>query len=89
MGDPRHISPTAMIQHDLFDSPSRTRRLPPLCDASRIKGLEAQVEDLKYTLSNLLQHVAESPSLPQEGRCAALIEDARAALRARLVDYLG
>ena len=78
-----------MIQHDLFDSPAASPRVPPLGDKSRIRGLEAQVDDLKYTLNNIVQHIISTKNIPQEDRCFALIEDARAALQSRVVDYLG
>ena len=78
-----------MIQHDLFDPPAASPRVPPLGDDSRIRGLEAQVDDLKYTLNNILQYISLAEDIKKNGRCAALIEDARAALRSRVVDYLG
>jgi hypothetical protein len=78
-----------MIQHDLFDPPAANPHVPPLGDDSRIRGLEAQVDDLKYTLNNILQYISSSEEIKKNGRCSALIEDARAALRSRVVDYLG
>jgi hypothetical protein len=78
-----------MIQHDLFDPPAANPRVPPLGDASRIRGLEAQVDDLKYTLNNIIQYITSYDEIKKSGRCAALVEDARAALRSRVVDYLG
>ena len=62
--------------------------IPPLGDKSRIQGLQAQVEDLKYTLNNVLQCLVGNADLMQEGRHVALAEDARAALRAEVADYL-
>lgn len=78
-----------MIQHDLFGSPTASAPVPALGDKSRIRGLEAQVDDLKYTLNNIVQYLILSANAPQEDRGFALIEDARAALRSRVVDYLG
>lgn len=78
-----------MIQPDLFDLPAASPRVPPLGDESRIRGLEAQVDDLKYTLNNIVQYIVLASNVQQSERCFALIEDARAALRSRVVDYLG
>jgi hypothetical protein len=78
-----------MIQPDLFDTPAAKPHVPPLGDESRIRGLEAQVDDLKYTLNNIVQYIVLSANIQQNERCSALIEDARAALRSRVVDYLG
>jgi hypothetical protein len=47
------------------------------------------VEDLKYTLHNLLQGFVGLMEGSGEGRHAALVEDARAALRTEVADYLG
>lgn len=63
--------------------------VPPIGQTSRIQGLEAQVEDLKYTLHNLLQGFVGLMEGSGEGRHAALVEDARAALRTEVADYLG
>jgi hypothetical protein len=63
--------------------------VPPIGDRSRIEGLEAQVEDLKYTLNNVLQCLVAATDVTREERHAALVEDARAALRTRVADYLG
>jgi len=63
--------------------------IPPIGDRSRIEGLEAQVEDLKYTLNNVLQCLVTTMDVTREGRHAALVEDARAALKTRVADYLG
>jgi hypothetical protein len=63
--------------------------VPPIGDRSRIEGLEAQVEDLKYTLNNVLQCLVTATDGTREARHAALVEDARAALRTRVADYLG
>lgn len=54
----------------------------------QIVGLRAQVEDLKYTLQNVLQCLVANNDLACQGRYEALIEDARAALRAKETDYL-
>lgn len=62
---------------------------PPIGDRSRIEGLEAQVEDLKYTLNNVLQCLVAATDVTREERHAALVDDARAALRTRVADYLG
>jgi hypothetical protein len=78
-----------MIQPDLFDLPAANPRIPPLGDESRIRGLEAQVDDLKYTLNNIVHFIVLTINLHKHGRCSALIEDARAALRSKVVDYLG
>ena len=63
--------------------------VPPIGDRSRIEGLEAQVEDLKYTLNNVLQCLLATMDATRGERHAALVEDARAALKTRVVDYLG
>jgi len=63
--------------------------VPPMGDKPRIQGLQAQVEDLKYTLNNVLQCLVDTIDARHEGRQAALVEDARAALRAEVADYLG
>ncbi len=63
--------------------------VPPIGDRSRIEGLEAQVEDLKYTLNNVLQCLVATMDVTREERHAALVEDARAALKTRVADYLG
>lgn len=63
--------------------------IPPIGDRSRIEGLEAQVEDLKYTLHNVLQCLVTATDVTREERHAALVEDARAALKTKVVDYLG
>ncbi len=63
--------------------------IPPVGDKPRIQGLQAQVEDLKYTLNNLLQCLVANVDMAREDRPAALVEDARAALRAEVADYLG
>jgi hypothetical protein len=63
--------------------------VPAMGDKPRIQGLQAQVEDLKYTLNNVLQCLAGTIDARHEGRQAALVEDARAALRAEVADYLG
>ncbi len=63
--------------------------VPPVGDKPRIEGLEAQVEDLKYTLSNVLQCLVATIDAAPDGRHAALVDDARAALRAEVADYLG
>lgn len=63
--------------------------VPPIGDGSRIQGLEAQVEDLKYTLNNVLQCFVAVLDVTREERHAALVEDARAALRTKVADYLG
>lgn len=63
--------------------------VPPIGDKSRIEGLEAQVEDLKYTLNNVLQCLESMLNVTGQGRHASLIQDARAALRAEAADYLG
>ncbi len=54
----------------------------------QIVGLRAQVEDLKYTLQNVLQCLVANNDLACQGRYEALIEDARTALRAKETDYL-
>ena len=69
--------------------PAANPRVPPLGDDSRIRGLEAQVDDLKYMLNNVLQCIVLNEDIRPEDRRAALIEDARAALRAGVADYLG
>jgi hypothetical protein len=63
--------------------------VPPLGDKPRLEGLQAQVEDLKYTLSNVLQCLVAHVDRAADGRNRSLIEDARAALRAEAADYLG
>lgn len=63
--------------------------IPPIGDRSRIEGLEAQVEDLKYTLNNVLQCLVAAMDVTREARHAALVEDARAALKTQVADYLG
>jgi hypothetical protein len=63
--------------------------VPPIGDRSRIEGLEAQVEDLKYTLNNVLQCLVTTTDMTREERHAALVEDARAALVTQVADYLG
>ena len=63
--------------------------VPPLGDKPRLEGLQAQVEDLKYTLSNVLQCLVAHVDRAPDGRNQSLIEDARAALRAEAADYLG
>jgi hypothetical protein len=77
---------------DRFD-PSVSRAanplIPPICERSRIQGLEAQVEDLKYTLNNVLQCFVAALDVAGEDRHAALVEDARAALKTQVADYLG
>ena len=63
--------------------------VPPLGDKSRIEGLQAQVDDLKYTLSNILQCLVKTVDISRDERHAALVDDARAALEADVPDYLG
>jgi hypothetical protein len=63
--------------------------VPPIGDRSRIEGLEAQVEDLKYTLNNVLQCLVAAMDVTREERHTALVADARAALKTRVADYLG
>jgi len=63
--------------------------VPPIGDRSRIEGLEAQVEDLKYTLNNVLQSFVAALDVSREARYAALVADARAALKTQVADYLG
>ena len=70
-------------------SHDRNPLVPPIGDQTRIEGLEAQVEDLKYTLNNVLQCLVAATEGTQEQRHAALVEDARAALKTRITDYLG
>ena len=62
--------------------------VPRMGDRSRIQGLEAQVDDLKYTLNNLLQCVVVMLDVSGEGRHSALVRDARAALKTEVADYL-
>jgi hypothetical protein len=70
----------------------RRRAVSPLVptpgETARIEGLRAQVDDLKYTLSNVLQCLVETASISDPERRAALVADARAALQAELRDYL-
>jgi hypothetical protein len=56
--------------------------------ASQIVTLRAQVEDLKYTLQNVLQCMIANNDKASQGRYEALIEDARTVLRAKETDYL-
>lgn len=70
-------------------SPPASPLIPPICERARIQGLEAQVEDLKYTLNNVLQCFIATLDVTREERHAALVEDARAALKTRVADYLG
>lgn len=63
--------------------------VPPMGDKSKIEGLEAQVEDLKYTLNNLLQCFVTMLDVNGEGRHAAVVRDARDALKTEAADYLG
>jgi len=63
--------------------------VPPMGDKSKIEGLEAQVDDLKYTLNNLLQCFVAMLDVTGEGRHSSLVRDARAALRTEAADYLG
>lgn len=70
-------------------SPAANPLIPPICERARIEGLEAQVEDLKYTLNNVLQCFVAALDVTREERHAALVEDARAALKTRVADYLG
>jgi hypothetical protein len=65
------------------------RLVPAIGDTSRIQGLQAQVEDLKYTLNNVLQCLVANIDVARESRHVALVDDARAALRAEVADYLG
>ena len=46
--------------------------VPPIGDRSRIEGLEAQVEDLKYTLNNVLQCLVATMDVTRGERHAAL-----------------
>ncbi|MEM9683556.1 MAG: hypothetical protein AAF942_09850 [Pseudomonadota bacterium] len=80
-------SQTALTQ-ERIDSLRRKAMLPPIDDRSMIRGLEAQVEDLKYTLSNILQGFAESPEATLDSRQQSLLEDARAALNGKPADYI-
>jgi hypothetical protein len=70
----------------------RRRAVSPLVptpgETARIEGLQAQVDDLKYTLSNVLQCLVETADISDPERRAALVADARAALQAELRDYL-
>jgi hypothetical protein len=70
----------------------RRRAVSPLVptpgETARIEGLQAQVDDLKYTLSNVLQCLVETEVISDPERRAALVADARAALQAELRDYL-
>jgi hypothetical protein len=63
--------------------------VPRMGDKSKIEGLEAQVDDLKYTLNNLLQCFVSMLDVNGEGRHAAVVRDARAALETEAADYLG
>lgn len=62
--------------------------MPPIDDRSLIRGLEAQVEDLKYTLSNVLQGFDATSEETLDARRQSLIEDAKAALRGKPADYI-
>ena len=70
----------------------RRRAVSPLVptpgEKARIEGLQAQVDDLKYTLSNVLQCLVKTAVISDPERRAALVADARAALKAELRDYL-
>jgi hypothetical protein len=70
----------------------RRRAVSPLVptpgEKARIEGLQAQVDDLKYTLSNVLQYLVDTAVISDPERHAALVADARAALKAELRDYL-
>ena len=78
---------TALTQ-ERIDPIRRKALLPPIDDRSMIRGLEAQVEDLKYTLSNILQGFADAPESALNSRQLSLIDDARAALKGKPADYI-
>ena len=54
----------------------------------QVKALLAQVEDLKYTLHNVLQCMVANSDVSHQDRYEALINDARAALAAKEDHYL-
>lgn len=54
----------------------------------QVKTLLAQVEDLKYTLHNVLQCMIANSDVSHQERYEALINDARAALAAKENHYL-
>lgn len=63
-------------------------RQPNIEHAHLIAGLRAQVDDLKYTLENVLQCLVANADMPRQQRYESLIADARAALKAKETDYL-